>query len=267
MKSMPGNATLETPESRPSVRQGKEDKGFLEHFRELRSRLIASVIAVAVAAVLAFVFYDRIIEILYAPFQAPRFQRGGEFLFINTIFEGFLVKLKVSLLVGLILALPFLLYNAVRFVFPGLKRREKRVIFVALVSSFLLIGLSFYYGYYQVIPFSIAFLTGSGFIPDGTGLLLNFGRNIFVIFQLLFITVLLFQIPVVLEVLLVMNVVSRRSLLKASRYVVVGIFVVSAILTPPDFVSQLSVAVPLVGLYFLTILIARIGGFGKSGEE
>jgi len=64
-----------------------------------------------------------------------------------------------------------------------------------------------------------------------------------------------------------MNVVSRRLLLKASRYVVVGIFVISAILTPPDFISQLSVAIPLVVLYFLTILIAKIGGFGKGAEE
>ncbi|MBN1834392.1 MAG: twin-arginine translocase subunit TatC [Spirochaetales bacterium] len=261
------SGTLETPRSDPRLRRKPEDRGFLEHFRELRRRLIASVVAVAAAAGVAFGFYDRIIALLYAPFQSEQFQTDGEFLFIHTIFEGFLVKLKVSLLAGLILAFPFLLYNLLRFVFPGLKSREKRIVSAALVASFVLIGVSFYYGYYQVIPISIAFLTGSGFIPAGTGLLLNFGRNVFVIFQLLFITILLFQFPVVLEVLLVMNVVSRRALLKAGRYVVTGIFVVSAILTPPDFVSQLSVAVPLVGLYFLAILIARIGGFGKGVEE
>lgn len=263
---MRGNATVDTPGSGPAARQDTEGTDFLGHLRELRNRLIASIVAVFVAAVPAFVFYERLIAFLYVPFQAVPVQKGEDVLFIHTVFEAFLVKVKVSLLAGLVLALPVLLYNVVRFVFPGLKPREKRIVSVALGGSFVLVALSFYYGYYQVIPFSIAFLTGSGFIPAGTGLMLNFGRNIFVVLQLLFITILLFQVPVVLEVLLVMNVVSRRALLKAGRYVVVGIFAVSAILTPPDFVSQLSVAVPLVGLYFLTILIARIGGFGKASE-
>lgn len=241
-----------------------EERSFLEHFQELRRRLIACLAATAAGAVLAFVFYEPVIGFLYAPFEAVQAQTGEKLLFVHTVFEGFLVKLKISLLAGLVLAFPVLLYNALRFVFPGLRGREKKVVSVALVCSFLLIGASFYYGYYQVIPFSIAFLTGSGFIPPQTGVLLNFGRNVFVIFQLLFITVVLFQVPIALEVLLVMNVLSRRALLKSSRYVVVGIFVVSAILTPPDFVSQLAVAVPLVALFFLTILVARIGRFGEG---
>jgi len=255
-------------EGEPGARNGRQgasgDRSFIEHFRELRRRLIACLVVIAAAAALAFAFYDQVITFLYRPFRAMEVTQGRDLLYIHTVFEGFVVKLKVSMLTGLVLAFPSLLYNALRFVFPGLTRRERRIVCAGLVASFVLIALSFSYGYFQVIPFSIAFLTGSGFIPEGTGILLNFGRNIFVVVQLLLITVVLFQVPVVLEILLVMNVVTRRSLLRVGRYVVIGIFALSAVLTPPDFVSQLGVAVPLVGLYFLTILIARIGRFGEG---
>ena len=80
----------------------------------------------------------------------------------------------------------------------------------------------------------------------------------------IFVSLVVFQSPVLLEILLIMNVVTRKTLLRLSRFVVVGIFILAAILTPPDFVSQVSIAVPLVGLYFLTILIARIFRWGEE---
>ena len=244
--------------------EAQEQQSFLDHFRELRRRLIVCLAAAGAGAVLAFVFYQPLVAFLYSPFEAVQARSGENLLFVHTIFEGFVVKVKVALLAGLVLSFPVLLYNALRFIFPGLKRRERKVVSIALAASFLLIGASFYYSYYQVIPFSIAFLTGSGFIPPQTGVLLNFGKNIFIIFQLLLVSIVVFQVPVALEVLLVMDVLSRRALLKASRYVVVGIFVLAAVVTPPDFVSQLSVALPLVVLFFLTILIAKIGRFGEG---
>ena len=147
---------------------------------------------------------------------------------------------------------------------PPAPAREKKVILIAVSVSFCLIVFSFYYGYFNVIPISIGFLSSSGFIPEDVGLLLNYGKNIFVIFQFLMITVILFQLPIILEILMIMNVLSRKTLLKASRFIVIGIFVLSAIVTPPDFVSQISIALPLIGLFFLTILIARIFNFGKG---
>ena len=238
---------------------------FLDHLRELRRRIIVSMIAVICAAIVSYIFFDYIVAILFQPFEAiEALSIRDDILFINTIFEGFLVRLKVAILAGIVFSLPVHVFNIIKFILPGLTKREKKIILISLIVSFCLIVFSFYYGYFNVIPISIGFLSSSGFIPEDVGLLLNYGKNIFVIFQFLLITVILFQLPIILEILMIMNVLSRRALLKASRFIVVGIFVLSAIVTPPDFVSQVSIAMPLIGLFFLTILIARIFNFGKS---
>jgi sec-independent protein translocase protein TatC len=241
------------------------EMSFIDHLRELRKRIIVSMIAVLCAAVVSYIFFDYIVAFLFEPFRGiEALSTREDILFINTIFEGFLVRIKVAILAGIVFSLPVHVFNVIKFVLPGLTAKEKKIILTSLIVSFCLIVFSFYYGYFNVIPISIGFLSSSGFIPEDVGLLLNYGKNIFVIFQFLMITVILFQLPIILEILMIMNVLSRKTLLKASRFIVVGIFVLSAILTPPDFVSQISIALPLVGLFFLTILIARIFNFGKG---
>lgn len=251
-----------------SMSEALEEKHIFEHLLELRKRLIVSLLAALAASVVCFIFYDRILSFLFSPFSkikaGEQLLQEGKVLFVNTIFEGFLIKLKIALLSGFILSAPVHLFNIVRFVFPGLTPKEKKVIVISLAASFVLVVSSFFYSYYKVIPISIQFLTGSGFIPKNTGLLLNFGRNIFYIFQFLIISIILFQLPILLEILMIMNVVRRKSLLKISRFVIVGVFVLAAVVTPPDFISQLSLAIPLVLLYFLTILIAKIFRFGEG---
>jgi sec-independent protein translocase protein TatC len=241
------------------------EMSFIDHLRELRRRIILSMIAILCAAIVSYIFFDYIVAFLLQPVPEIYAQSiRDEILFINTIFEGFLVRLKIAILAGIVFSLPVHVFNIVKFVLPGLTGREKKIILISLIVSFFLIVFSFYYGYFNVIPISIGFLSSSGFIPEDVGLLLNYGKNIFVIFQFLLITVILFQLPIILEILMIMNVLGRRVLLKASRFIVVGIFVLSAIVTPPDFVSQISLALPLIGLFFLTILIARIFNFGKE---
>lgn len=237
---------------------------FLDHLRELRRRVIVSLAALAAAAVLAYVFFDPILATLFRPFRGIQALSGQEqLLFVTSVFEGFMVRLRAAVLAGLVFSLPVHVYNLLRFIFPGLTALERKVVLWAVGVSFCLVVGSFYYGYFQVIPVSLQFLSGGGFIPRSVGMLLSYQRNIFVVFQLLLVTVIVFQLPVLLEVLMILGVVSRRRLLRASRYVVVGIFVLAAVVTPPDFVSQLSLALPLVALYFLSILVARVFNFGK----
>jgi sec-independent protein translocase protein TatC len=236
----------------------------VEHIRELRKRLIVSLIGILIAAVVSFVFYDTIIVMLYKPYRLLESSIEDKILFVNTIYEGFLIKLKVSFLCGVILSMPLHLYNAIKFTFPALTVREKKVVMITLIVSFLLVGPSAYYGYFKIIPISITFLTNAGFIPEEVGLLLSFQRNVFYIFQFLLITLILFQLPLVLGLLMALNLVKRKTLLRLSRYVVVGVFVLAAILTPPDFVSQIGVALPLVLLYFLTLLVAKIFKLGEG---
>ena len=241
---------------------------FLEHAAELRRRVIISLLAVLLGAIACYLFYEPVLAVLLRPLHllpaATATEADGEYLFINTIFEGFLVRVKVALIAGAVLSLPVHLYNLVRFIFPGLTRRERRAVTATLAASFVLLLLGFFYSYYSVIPLSVRFLVSAGFIPPGVGLLLNFQRNVFFVFQFLLVFLLVFQIPILLVVLMMTGVVTRRALLRASRYAVVLIFALSAVVTPPDVVSQVSLAVPMVGMFFLSILIAKLLGFGAE---
>ena len=236
----------------------------LGHISELRNRLIISTILIIVSSIIAFYFYDFIVYFLFEPFKQLNRVEGSDVLFVNTILEGFLIKIKVSLIGGIIISMPIHILNIVRFIFPGLKQKEKWTISISLFVGFFLAVFSIYYGYFKIIPLSIMFLTSAGFIPEDIGLLLNFSKNIFYILHFLFITVLLFQLPIFLEALLAMNIIKRSFLMKGSRFIVVIIFVLSAILTPPDLISQISIALPLIILYFLAILIAKIFKFGEG---
>ncbi len=235
----------------------------IEHLSELRKRTVISLIAVLIGSVIGFLFFDFTVTLLLEPFLSIDSSTLEKELFVHTLFEGFLTKIKISVLTGIILSFPVHLYNAIRFVFPGLRQKEKKFVVIGLAVSFVLIVFSFYYSYYRIIPLSVRFLTGNQFIPVKVGMLLNYSKNIFYILQFILITLVVFQTPILLEILLIMNVVSRKGVLDASRYIIVGIFILSAIVTPPDFISQLSLSAPLIGLFFLTVLIARIFRFGE----
>lgn len=243
---------------------------FLQHAAELRRRLITSLAAALLAAAVCYLFYEPVLAVLLRPLQslsgaaAAAPEADAAYLFINTIFEGFLVRVKVALIAGAVLSLPVHLYNVVRFIFPGLTGRERRAVTATLAASFLLLLAGFFYSYYSVIPLSVRFLASGGFIPPGVGLLLNFQRNVFFVFQFLLVFLLVFQIPILLVVLMMTGVVTRRALLRASRYAVVLIFALAAVVTPPDVVSQVSLAVPMVGMFFLSILVAKLLGFGEE---
>jgi sec-independent protein translocase protein TatC len=234
------------------------------HLKELRKTLIISLIALAAGSVTAFCLYDWIIKFLFQPLMVLQQEESGNILYINSLFEGFLIRLKISIFSGAILSSPIHIFNLLGFIFPGLRKKEQRTVIIALLCSFLFIILSFFYSYHKIIPISITFLTGQGFIPDNTGLWLNFGSNIFYILQFMLVTLAVFQIPILLEVLLIMNVLKRRQLIRSGRYVTVGFFILAALLTPPDLVTQISLALPMTALYYLTLLIAGIFRFGED---
>jgi sec-independent protein translocase protein TatC len=234
----------------------------LAHLAELRNRFMISILAIGVASVACFIFYDPIYRILSHPFdKIPGF--NGKDLFVTSVMEGFLVKFKISIFAGLVFSFPVHIFNIVRFVFPGLLPKEKKVVVYTLLASTVLILSSVYYTYAFVLPFSVKYLMSSDFLPSNVGILLHYGENVFYVFQFLFFGMILFQLPIVLEILLMLNILKRKPLLSAGRYVIVGIFIFAAIVTPPDWVSQCAMAIPLVILYYLTLLVAKIFKFGE----
>ncbi len=238
---------------------------FLDHVKELRYRFMMSLIALIIGSCFCFIFYTWIIDFLSKPFESiSKISNQNNQLYIYSIFEGFTTKIKISLLSSLLITSPFHLLQLIRFIFPGLHSYEKKIILYSLIASSFLIFFGFYISFFKIIPYSIGFLTEGGFIPKNVGLFLNYKKNIFYVFQFLFFSLILFQMPIILELMLVMKIVSRQALLKSSRYIIIGIFILSALITPPDPVSQLGFALPLIFLFYLTILIAKIFNFGSK---
>lgn len=238
----------------------------MAHIKELRTVFIVTIIALAIGSSISFYFFDPIIDFLYKPFSAMEGLETSDTLFVNFLFEGFITKLKISIMAGLTLAAPVIIFMLVRFTLPALKKREKNVLFGALVCGAILVLVGFYYGYFYILPLTIKFFTNSGFLPEKVGFLLNYQRNVIYIFRFILMIMLSFQFPILLEVFLVLNIVSRKALFKASRFVIVLVFIVSALITPPDFISQCIISMPLIFLYFCAIFIAKIFHFGEGGS-
>jgi sec-independent protein translocase protein TatC len=233
------------------------------HLKELRKRIFFSAVACLAGTVLAFALFDPLIHLLTQPIQAL-FGQADELLYMHSLFEGFITKIKLSLVLGLVLSSPFHVINGLRFLFPGLQKKERWFIGIAVITGFLLAVLGLYAGFYHLLPFSLKILTGSQFVPQKIGVLLNYQQSIFYIFNFLVYLMVAFQFPIVLESLLFLNIVSRKTLLQSTRIVIIIIFLASAMVTPPDVVSQLSLALPLILLFYATLGIAKIFKFGES---
>ncbi|MGM0420242.1 MAG: twin-arginine translocase subunit TatC [Bacillota bacterium] len=218
-----------------------------EHLTELRSRLIKSILAIVIGALGSYFFADILILYLTEPID--------ELVFIKPT-EAFFTYIKVSLLAGLIIALPVVLYQFWSFILPALQDREKKYLNILLPVSLILFAVGIAFCFFIVLPLGMKFLLNFGsielepmisisyYISFLTSLLLPFG--------------LIFQLPLVINLLVKWGLVKLQSLTAFRKYIVVIIFVVSAILTPPDIITQLFMAGPLIILYEGSILIAKL---------
>ena len=235
---------------------------FFDHLTTLRRHLWFSVAIALAGFVVSLFFFEYLIEMLTAPLAAAAEVTGGE-LYLTTVYEGFLARIRISLIAGVVLTLPFHISNALIFIFPALTSREKRIITVVVLAGFVLIVGSLYYGYTFLIPFSVQFLTGERVITEGASFLLGFTRNVFYIVQVFAAVIVIFQLPLLMILLISLRIVSVKSALRGGRYVVLAAFILSAILTPPDVVSQVMTALPLIALYYIGLLAAGIFRLGE----
>jgi sec-independent protein translocase protein TatC len=231
------------------------------HLQELRTRLILSFVAIGVGFGLCYTFSQPLFDILAAPLLKVM-PIGGSLIF-TSVAEAFFTYMKVGFIGGLILASPFVLYQIWAFVAPGLYRNEKRYVipFVFLGSLFFALGIVF--GYFVALPIGFKFLLGyaTDFIKPMPSVkeYLSFSIKFLLAFGLVF------EFPVVLLLLARIGVVDARTLARQRRYAILLIFVFAAVVTPPDLISQVIMALPLMGLYELSILLAKL--FGKKSKE
>jgi sec-independent protein translocase protein TatC len=233
---------------------------FLEHLEELRWRIIKSMVAIVAVAIAAFIKADLVIAFLTAPIDKLEDPVALQALKVS---DMFMVQLIASLIVGLILASPIVIYQIWRFVEPALGRSSRRITIsiVMFGSFFLLAGVSF--GYMILLPFSLRFFTQLG--RDMVAANYSIHGYLGYVAWMLMAAGLVFQLPVISFILTKIGLLTPTFLRRYRRYALVGILVFAAVLTPPDPLSQVFMAVPLLLLYELSILISKI--FQKPEQE
>ena len=238
---------------------------FLSHLIELRTRLMRSIIAVVIVLLALFPFAKEIYSFLALPLL--HVLPHGSTMIATDVTGTFLVPLKVTLMTAFMIALPYVLYQAWAFVAPGLYQHEKRLALPVLVSSvfFFIVGMSF--AYFVVFPVAFGFF--AGYTPAGVQMMTDIDKYLSFVLTMFIAFGITFETPVVVVVLVRMKVVSLDKLKSLRPYVIVGAFIVGAIFTPPDVVSQSLLAVPLWLLFGLGLLLARFvsTGAGETSSE
>ena len=236
---------------------------FTSHLEELRKRLITAFIAVGVGFVVSFGFKERLFGILVQPLI--NVMKEGENLIYTGLPEAFFTYLKVSLLTGLIVASPVLLYQFWMFVAPGLYRKERRLMVpIVILSSFFFIGGALF-GYFVVFPWGFKFFLG--FATDTIRPLPSMKEYFGFSAKLLLAFGLVFELPLVLTFMAKLGIVSVDFLKKNRKYALLLFFAGAAILTPPDVITQILMAMPLMVLYEVSIIGAKIFGKKKATPE
>jgi sec-independent protein translocase protein TatC len=228
-------------------------ESFLSHLIELRTRLMRSIIAVVVVLLVLFPFAKDIYALLAQPLL--RVLPQGSTMIATDVTGTFLVPLKVTLMAAFLLSLPYVLWQAWAFVAPGLYQNEKRLVLPVLVSSclFFVFGMSF--AYFFVFPVAFGFF--AGYTPVGVQMMTDIDKYLSFVLTMFIAFGITFETPVIVVVLVRMRVVSLEKLKSVRPYVIVGAFVVGAIFTPPDVISQSLLAIPLWLLFELGLLLAR----------
>ena len=232
----------------------ESQESFLSHLIELRTRLMRSIIAVVVVLLVLFPFAKDIYALLAAPLL--RVLPHGSTMIATDVTGTFLVPLKVTLMAAFLVALPYVLWQAWAFVAPGLYQHEKRLVLPVLVSSCLFFVFGMAFAYFVVFPVAFGFF--AGYAPAGVQMMTDIDKYLSFVLTMFIAFGITFETPVVVVVLVRMKVVTLDKLKSLRPYVIVGAFIVGAIFTPPDVVSQSMLALPLWLLYEVGLVVASV---------
>ena len=236
---------------------------FMSHLEELRGRLVACAIAVGVGFAGAYFFCEQLFQVLVSPLKDVLPE--GEKLIYTSLPEMFFTYLKVSLVAGVMAAAPYIFYQIWMFVAPGLYRNERRLLVpFVIVSTFLFVGGALF-GYFVVFPFGFKFFIG--FSNDLVRALPSVKQYFSFSIKLLFAFGAVFELPVIIFFLAKMGIVTPKMLKHQRKYAILMTFVVAAILTPPDVVTQLMMAGPLIVLYEISIIVAGFARVSKKQDD
>lgn len=226
---------------------------FFEHFEELRMRFLKSLAFIFLFSIISYYYSNEIIHFLINPI----IQKGTS-LQVLKITSLFLVKIGVSIIVGIFIAFPIVLYQIFKFVLPAFEKKKsnfKILSITTLCMGLFLIGL--FFGYKVLIPISISFFDNLSLNLDFVESNYTLENYLFYMIWILMVSSLIFQIPVLLCLLIKIGLLSKESLSRNRKYIIVLFFILGAILSPPDPISQVLIVLPLILLFEISIFISR----------
>ena len=227
-------------------------ESFIAHLIELRTRLLKITVALLLVFICLFPWASDLYALLAQPMLA-KLPKGGQMI-ATDVTTPFFVPLKVAMMAALLIALPYILYQLWRFVAPGLYAHEKRLVVPLIIASTLLFFCGMAFAYFAVFPVVFGFITASA--PQGVAVMTDIDKYLSFVLGMFVAFGVTFQVPVVVVLLVRMGVVTVEKLREIRSYVIVGAFILGAIFTPPDVVSQFMLAVPLWLLYEAGIVVA-----------
>ena len=249
-----------------------ESNSFASHLVELRSRLLNSLIFIFIVFIISYIFAEQIYNFLVEPYSnAVKDDKVSRRLIFTALHETFITYIKVAFFSAIFLGSPILLIQIYKFIAPGLYRNEKKAILPYLISTPILFLLGGVLVYYLVMPLAIKFFLSFETLGSKTSLPIQLEAKVneylSLIMRLIFAFGLSFQLPILLNLLARIGVVNSEYLRKRRRYVIVIIFAIAAILTPPDPITQVGLAIPLLLLYELSIFTVKFIEKKKEKEN
>lgn len=240
----------------------------LDHLIELRRRLFRAMLALAVAFAVCFYFADEIFGMLVRPlYQA--FPAGEGKLVYTKLYEAFFVEIKVSIFAAFLLSFPVIANQIWAFIAPGLYAKEKKAFLPFLIATPILFAMGASLAYFVVMPTAFKWFLGfegsAGGLPQEA--LPAMGDYLDLVMRFIIAFGVSFLLPVLLLLLNKAGIVSRDQLLATRRYVIVGIFVIAALITPPDVVSQIALAIPLLVLFEVSLWLMKISERRAAREK
>jgi len=234
----------------------------ISHLLELRDRLLRALVAVGIAFLPCVFYSNDLFSFLALPLIAKLPE--GSNLIATGVMSPFTTPFKLSFFAALMLAMPFVIYQLWAFVAPGLYRHERRFAVPLLISSIVLFYVGIAFAYYFVFPVMFEFFART--TPKGVAMMTDINNYLDFALTMFFCFGLAFEVPVAVVLLVVMGLVPIEKLKKNRGYVLIGIFILAALLTPPDAISQVSLAIPMYLLYEGGILMARLLTRNQSRE-
>lgn len=234
----------------------QQEETFLSHLFELRDRLIRALLSIGVVFICLFPWARELYALLAQPILAA-LPQGGQMIATDVV-GVFLVPMKVVMLLAFLIALPYVLYQAWAFIAPGLYANERQLTLFLSVASFALFMIGMAFAYFLVLPTVFGFM--SKVAPEGVAWMTDIEKYLSFLMGTFIAFGVTFEVPVIVIVVVRMGLVELATLKEWRPYITVAAFVIAAIFTPPDVVSQLMLAIPLCLLYEVGIQVARFTG-------